>query len=631
MKNKSNIGKFFSNSSSYLLDNNTTLENSLVIISKKEEYENDKYRLRRKFNFGNNPHTQSQPNMIIYNGSIMNLNAQSKKSLASQKISRNKINHQISDLDDIEETFICPSEISMEEIPHSNRSSSFFDSNIKTEKESKHMYTEESSEVFISKNESMKEPNLDEMNIIDELNYLQEINNAHTEGTSNESNYNSIICNKGTPVRESGVNINSNANSVLFSKYNSSLMSNNNSFRLYPLFGKNCSYDISTRLLNDEISHNIMNLPSPDDNRYKFIKEITDSNIKERENKIKNEKVFEKLLQMDNDTFYYLMFFLYDDYSKIKSLNRQINKKIRECFIKQQKPIIDGFKEQYKSILEMTSLKYQSIIQNDNNKIIPLFDVIITAKIKPSKQDYISHILGYNYRHKFSNKNNEYLNQFQFDIRPRSAHLIWFSSEVDEYCYSSTRFCYTQSISSFSYNDSIQFRINLMSPLGMLELSQFKWNELQSNINIPRELYEKNILRKETEFDRFRDCEIENIVHLWKQAKHYLTNEHYNKKCTPLMRHKVLIHSFIEIMKSNFELINISYEESKEFYFKLRLKATKKGIIQKNSFFNSIIQIVDKNSTIMNESRSIYQLNTSLMSPYQIRIGTMIVFYITDV
>ena len=84
-------------------------------------------------------------------------------------------------------------------------------------------------------------------------------------------------------------------------------------------------------------------------------------------------------------------------------------------------------------------------------------------------------------------------------------------------------------------------------------------------------------------------------------------------------------------MKSNFELINISYDESKEFYFKLRLRAIKTGIIQKNSFFNFIIHIVDKNSTIMNESRSIYQLNTSLMNPYQIRLGTVIVFYITDV
>ena len=188
--------------------------------------------------------------------------------------------------------------------------------------------------------------------------------------------------------------------------------------------------------------------------------------------------------------------------------------------------------------------------QNDNNKVVPLFDLIITAKIKPSKQYYISHILGYNYRHIFSMKNNEYLNQFQFDIRPRSAHLIWFSSEVDEYCYSYTRFCYTQNISSFSYNDSIQFRINLMSPVGIV--STFKWNELQSDMNIPRELYEKNILKKETEFDRFRDCEIENIVHLWKNARHYLTDERHNKKCSPLVRHKILLHSFIEIMKSNF-------------------------------------------------------------------------------
>ena len=43
-------------------DNYMALDSSLVIISKEEEYENDKFRIRKKFKFFNqNPNAFSQP------------------------------------------------------------------------------------------------------------------------------------------------------------------------------------------------------------------------------------------------------------------------------------------------------------------------------------------------------------------------------------------------------------------------------------------------------------------------------------------------------------------------------------------------------------------------------------------
>ena len=166
-------------SSSNVIENTSTLENSLAIITKQEEYENDKYRIKNKFNFKHNPYTQSQPNMKINSSSIMKIATQhNAKSHVQSKLSLNsKIKKTLfNDNANIhtEEDFVCPFEDTMCEIPQSLRSESVYSSEIKTQKESRNIHNVATnpmmeSQIFITKDESLKEPELDDVNVIDEV------------------------------------------------------------------------------------------------------------------------------------------------------------------------------------------------------------------------------------------------------------------------------------------------------------------------------------------------------------------------------------------------------------------------------------------------------------------------------
>ena len=129
-------------------DNYSTLENSLVIISKKEEYENDKFRIKKKFNFVNNSNTQSQPNIAVQTPSSMLIsplkkkyksNTGSKASLHNQIISKNWLKNGSveSQKKEEEESLIIPVEPTMNSIPASQRTTSSKNSDVKTEKETR--------------------------------------------------------------------------------------------------------------------------------------------------------------------------------------------------------------------------------------------------------------------------------------------------------------------------------------------------------------------------------------------------------------------------------------------------------------------------------------------------------------
>ena len=611
-------------SSSNVIENTSTLENSLAIITKQEEYENDKYRIQKKFNFKHNPYTQSQPNMKINSSSIMKIatqhnaksHVQSKLSLNS-KIKKTLFNHNANI--DTEEDFVCPFEDTMCEIPQSLRSESVYSSEIKTQKESRNIHNVATnpmmeSQIFITKDESLKEPELDDVNVIDEV---EEKNNIspykeyeHTKNLS-KSSLNDML---------SGSN--AEMNNLLFSKFNSELLGNKNSFGLNPLYRHSCSYNLSTRLLDDEYTHKCMKTLPNEENNYKFITAFTETNKEEGEKVEMNKEVYENLLKMNNNTLYYLLFFLYDDINSIQYINKQMHKKIKEVLRYKHRSMIEQFKEKYKDILELQSYSYQSksCVHNNNNQLIPVYEMIIKAKIFSSKYKdyYISHTIGYNFR---KNKRT-YMNIFQFDICPKNEQLIWFSSEIEEYYYTYQRFCYTQNISSFSYGDIVVLRVGLFSTAGMVD--EISWKEPESVFNIERELYEKKMRKNEIEFNRYKHCEIENIVHFWMNGTKYITNTNNNDK------HNSVFNKFMQIVKTNFEIEDVKYDSMKFFYFKITMKAVKQGRIKHNTFFNFEIDIKGKNETLLNECPSLYILNNTPRMKYQIREGNSIVFYITD-
>ena len=611
-------------SSSNVIENTSTLENSLAIITKQEEYENDKYRIKNKFNFKHNPYTQSQPNMKINSSSIMKIATQhNAKSHVQSKLSLNsKIKKTLfNDNANIhtEEDFVCPFEDTMCEIPQSLRSESVYSSEIKTQKESRNIHNVATnpmmeSQIFITKDESLKEPELDDVNVIDEV---EEKNNIspykeyeHTKNSS-KSSLNDML---------SGSN--AEMNNLLFSKFNSELLGNKNSFGLNPLYRHSCSYNLSTRLLDDEYTHKCMKTLPNEENNYKFITAFTETNKEEGEKVEMNKEVYENLLKMNNNTLYYLLFFLYDDINSIQYINKQMHKKIKEVLRYKHRSMIEQFKEKYKDILELQSYSYQSksCVHNNNNQLIPVYEMIIKAKIFSSKYKdyYISHTIGYNFR---KNKRT-YMNIFQFDIRPKNEQLIWFSSEIEEYYYTYQRFCYTQNISSFSYGDIVVLRVGLFSTAGMVD--EISWKEPESVFNIERELYEKKMRKNEIEFNRYKHCEIENIVHFWMNGTKYITNTNNNDK------HNSVFNKFMQIVKTNFEIEDVKYDSMKFFYFKITMKAVKQGRIKHNTFFNFEIDIKGKNEKLLNECPSLYILNNTPQMKYQIREGNSIVFYITD-
>ena len=619
-------------SSSNVIENTSTLENSLAIITKQEEYENDKYRIKNKFNFKQNPYTQSQPNMKINSSSIMKIASQAHnaKSHVQSKLSLNsKIKKTLfNDYANIhtEEDFICPFEETMCEIPQSLRSESANSSEIKTQKESRNIHNVATnpimeSQIFMTKGESLKELELEDVNVIDEVEEKNNNLSSRKEVTPyKEYDHNKNISKCSLNDILSGSN--AEMNNLLFSKFNSELLGNKNSFGLNPLYRHSCSYNLSTRLLDDEYTHKSMKILPKEENHYKFITAITETNAEEGEKAEMNKELYENILKMNNNTFYYLLFFLYDDINSIQRLNKKMYKKIKDVMLYKHRSMIEQFKEKYKDILELQSYSYQSksCVHNNNNQLIPVYDMIIKAKILSSKYKdyYISHTIGYNFR---KNKNS-YMNIFQFDIRPKNKQLIWFSSEIEEYYYTYQRFCYTQNIASFSYGDIVLFRVGLFSTAGMID--EISWKEPESVFNIERELYEKRMRKNEIEFNRYRHCEIENIVHFWMNGTQFIKNTNNNDK------HNLLFNKFIEIVQSNFEIEDVKYDSMKFFYFKITMKAVKQGRIKYNTFFNFEIDIKGKNETIINECPSLYILNNTPRMKYQIREGNYIVFYITD-
>jgi hypothetical protein len=228
----------------------------------------------------------------------------------------------------------------------------------------------------------------------------------------------------------------------------------------------------------------------------------------------------------------------------------------------------------------------------------------------------------------------EYNNIFQFDVRPRGKELLWFSSEIEEHNYSYERFCYSQSIPSFCVGDKIYFRINLFSILGKVEVSTFKFLPFEYNHDIQINMYEKRQHKNEMMFDKYRNCEIEHIVHLWKDI-FKLFNKHNNTKVKGKdrnIRRQKVFESFKETFTKHFEIQKVLYDISKYFYIKIIMKAKRKGILPKNQFINSEIEIVHYNDKICNECQSMYILNTnSYKERYQIREGNIIIFYITEI
>jgi len=77
--------------------------------------------------------------------------------------------------------------------------------------------------------------------------------------------------------------------------------------------------------------------------------------------------------------------------------------------------------------------------------------------------------------------------------------------------------------------------------------------------------YEKSLIKKNFYFDNLRHCELENLIHVWKNEKSLTKQEKLN--------------DFKKIFGAFFIINDISYDFSKFFIFKAKLTANNLGKI----------------------------------------------------
>ena len=105
------------------------------------------------------------------------------------------------------------------------------------------------------------------------------------------------------------------------------------------------------------------------------------------------------------------------------------------------------------------------------------------------------------------------------------------------------------------------------------------------------------------------------MIHLWKVIYDNSNN--------------ILINEFKKIFEKKFQIENIVFDISKIYFYKIKMIAKIIGKIPKNIFTNFDIDIIPYDDEIINEIQCIGLLNT--VNSYKIRLGTNIIFYLTDI
>lgn len=442
-------------------------------------------------------------------------------------------------------------------------------------------------------------------------------------------------------------------------------------------------------MINDEntrLNRQINNYYNKKENK-KFIKDII--NI-EKNFQFLNISKFNNL---SNKGCYNLIHMLIDNYNELIKSSKIIAMKIQLTFINYFHNPINDFKNLYSNVLELQEFNFKPniYIKNKTCKNLPVIDLILKSKIRLNKIDKLNNNdnnnifdkidtntklnkitinknkidsfkklislykksnslcvkLSCNYsinkqkqklcnknRKKIINSNEDVVTSWQFDIRQKNKINRWFASEAEEYKSSIIRHCYTQPVISYADGDIIEIKINILSKNGSIVPSSIKWNNIVYN-NIESKCfleYFKGLKKLNILFDSMRYCELENLVHLWKDAKN-LDISNYAKKKNSCNINKYNSIKDIEIILSKcFKIRYIQYDFVKFFIYKLELEATTAGKIKKSKFFNFEIQILDYNIVLKNETQCLGLLNISqINSTFQIRKGETVWFYYTDI
>jgi hypothetical protein len=160
-------------------------------------------------------------------------------------------------------------------------------------------------------------------------------------------------------------------------------------------------------------------------------------------------------------------------------------------------------------------------------------------------------------------------------------------------------------------------KIPIFNNYGVMDFSSIKWQSLiYEDTPLFNFLdYEKSAISGPVFLDKMRFCELENIIHMWKNEKSLTKRE--------------IVEEIYNLFIKCFNFISFSYDFSKFYLFKVKLKAYRKGVIKKNKFFNFEIEVKNYDDFITNEIQSLGVLNHT-NKKHEIRIGHIICLYFTD-
>ena len=370
-------------------------------------------------------------------------------------------------------------------------------------------------------------------------------------------------------------------------------------------FIKQPIYDISSRFLNEETINTKVILPNK---KFLFIDDI--------EEKIKNMPLInlKKMLSLNNECFYNLISYSYDNYSNIISIHNLVKKKFQKSLKAKFQHIINDFRHKYGTFLNVLDFDFKQKKFNLNNKKNNPLNVlnleikceIITQEINKSYE------IGCNYT---SNKKN-YDYFWKFDVLDKNDIKLWICTELNKINNVHKKFTYTSQVSPFCYGDIIKLQFNIFSKDNIVDPKSIEWTEPTISL-VPGGIYEKSKFISKYSFDQIRACEVETQILFWKSL---MPKDAEN-----------IVNSVKRIYGKLFDIQNIRYDVSKFYFFKIEMKAKQIGLLKQNEFSDFDINIVSNKLNVENEIQCIYLMNSYYYTKkMDIRIGTKIILYIVD-
>ena len=445
---------------------NNSRNSQYQIISFEEQIQNDKERIRRKFNFTNSNNNSLNSRQLSICSKKKNINNKNEQIIIEKKSEKSSIT-------EIIEEAIGNNESINNTINRKNNNNINNNNNTNDD-----YYNVENSEREL------------EFDIIEK-------NNKSNNPVNDES-----ILNSNKKMKRIG---------------SSPFLKANNKFSNF--LKDNHSNVSALGLLDDE--HIIIRNHQEEVSKFKFIHEVLKNNLSYENISIK------KFLALDNKCTFNIFSFLYDNYKIIMTTGKKIKNAFNLTLKSKFSYIIENFKSKYKEILQFESFKFiQSETIMLKKKKIPIFSIFFKCKIKETpyllKYEGISYEITYSFKNSQSrNKDSLYYQIYKFDIRKNKYYPIWICSEMDERNYSQRRLVYSSPVQNYVEKDHIILKIDLIEGNNFI----YDINFLDIKIlEAPQNLYEKGVFKSEIGYDGMRDCEIENMILRWNNANNLIRN-----------------------------------------------------------------------------------------------------------